>query len=217
LVVETGGLGPTTQFALLDARTLRVLQRFTLHGTFTYDALSPNARTLYLIQYVDWPNSTEYVVRAYDAGRHALRPGRIADRSQQSWEMEGTAVTRTASVSGRWVYTLYERPGGYPFIHALDTINGVAHCIGLPWSGDQTPLANVRLSLGGGGRTLEVHWKSGKPWLTVDTKSWRLTHVVPRGSFPWRWAVVGAAAAVLFLLLVLARRPRREPVPARAV
>ncbi len=133
--------------------------------------------------------------------------------------MEGWAVTRTTSTDGRWVYTLYQRGGGYPFIHALDTVNGVAHCIGLPWKGDQTALASMRLTLAPDGRTLAVRWKSGRPWLTMNTADWQLAHVQPDG-FAWRWAAAAAGGAILLVLasgLVLLGRRRQTseaaPVP----
>ena len=48
--------------------------------------------------------------------------------------MDGYPLTRVTSADGRWVYTLYQNGGvgGYPFVHALDTVRGVAHCIGVP-------------------------------------------------------------------------------------
>src|SRR5439155_2621416 len=137
LIVSGAGFGSPSPFAVLSAKTLRVLDRFTLNGNFAYDALSPDASTLYLIQHVDASNINRYVVRAYDLRSHTMRAGRIADKTQEGWVMEGSALTRATSADGRWVYTLYQRPGGYPFIHALDTVNGVAHCTGLPWTGDQ--------------------------------------------------------------------------------
>ena len=76
--------------------------------------------------------SVGYPTAGYGAPGEGLRanrllPGRIADRTQRSWVMQGSAVTRTTSEDGRWVYTLYTNPGGYPFVHALDTVRGVAH------------------------------------------------------------------------------------------
>ena len=52
--------------------------------------------------------------------------------------MQGFPAKRTASKDGRWVYTMYANPNGYPFVHALDTVNGVAHCVGFaaPPGGD---------------------------------------------------------------------------------
>ena len=217
LIVALSFAGSPTRFEILDTRLMRVVDRFALNGDFAYDALSPDSSTLYLVQHVDANNVNRYIVRAYDLQSHTLRPGRIADKTQLGWVMEGSALTRATSANGRWVYTLYQRPGGYPFIHALDTVNGIAHCTGLPWHGNQAPMVNIRLTLGGDGRTLAVHWKSGRPWLALNTASWRLTHVQPN-ALPWRWLLVGVgggAAALLALgaVVVARRRQPREPVP----
>jgi hypothetical protein len=210
LFVEYGASGSPSLFAVVDTLRWRVVDRFMLSGDFSYDALSPDASTLYLVQHVDTSNYNRYVVRAYDLRSHTLHPGRIADRTQRGWVMEGSAITRATSADGRWVYTLYQNPGGYPFIHALDTVSGVAHCTGLPWTGDQMPMWNVRLALRDGGKTLAVHWKSGKPWLTMDTASWRITHSHPT-SFAWRWLLVGVVAVVVLSFAVLLRGRRRLP------
>ena len=218
LVVATAGIGWPSRFAVVDARSMRVLERFELPGSFAYDALSPDGSTLYLVQHVDQNDEQRYVVRAYDLRNHRLLPGRIADKTQRGWVMEGWAVTRATSADGRWVYTMYQRAGGYPFIHALDTVDGVAHCIGLPWKGGQAPLVNMRLTLARDGRTLAVHWKSGRPWLTMDTGNWQLTHVHSDG-FRGRWvaAAVGSAIALVLAcgLVVLVRR--RQPSEAAPV
>ena len=152
---------------------------------------------------------SRYVVRAYDVEQRRLLPGRIADRTQRSWVMQGYAMTRTTSGDGRWAYTLYQNPGGYPFIHALDTVRGVAHCIGIPWKGsDQSALWNIRMTLGDGGSKLAVHWKSGRPFLTVDTSTWRVS--AAGRSFAWTAVAAGIAAAVALAalaLFLLRRRP----------
>lgn len=217
LFVSQSFAGSPTTFEIIDTRLMRVVDWFTLNGNFAYDALSPDASTLYLTQHVDTTDVNRYVVRAYDLRSHALQPGLIADKTQRGWIMEGAALTRTTSADGRWAYTLYQRPGGYPFIHALDTVNGVAHCIGLPWHGNQAPMTNLRMTLGGGGTTLAVHWKSGRPWLVVNTENWRLTHA-HEGAFPWRWLLVGAGGAAAVLLavgtiVVVRRRHPREAMP----
>ena len=129
---------------------------------------------------------------------------RIAVRTKKVWVLIGDAATRTTSVDGRMVYTLYTNPGGTPFIHALDAERGVAHCIGIPWtSPDQNGLLNVVLTLHGD--RLAVHWRSGKQWLDVDTASWRVTQAAGR-PFPWAW--LGFAALPLVLFLLWRRRPR---------
>jgi hypothetical protein len=218
LVVESSGRGAPTMFAVLDSRTLRILDRFTLNGSFAFDALSPDGNTLYLIQHVDSSNANRYVVRAYVLSSRTLLPGRIADKSQAGWVMEGSAVTRATSGDGRMVYTMYMRPGAYPFIHALDSVQGIAHCIGLPWQGDQAPLANARLAVADNGKTLAVRLKGGRTWLTMNTGNWRLTHVQRAGRSSSRWPLAGggvAAALALGLVLVLLGRRRhpREAAP----
>src|SRR3954451_7151765 len=114
--------------------------------------------------------------------------------------MQGSAMTRTTSADGRWVYTLYYNPGGYPFIHALDTVRGVAHCVGLPaTASEQNGLGNVVLALHV--QRLAGHSRSGRPWLNVDLASWRVSPA-GRGGFPWLWVALGLGlvAAVLLTL-----------------
>jgi hypothetical protein len=207
LVLQTLTSGTPTSFLILNTRTMRTRSQFTLKGNYSFDALSPDASRLYLIQRVDANNYSRYIVRAYDLKTHTLLPGRIADRTQKSWVMQGDALTRTTSIGGRWVYTLYMNSGGTPFIHALDTVRGVAHCIGIPWgSTDQGGLGNVVLTLHG--KRLAVHWRSGRHWLNVDTANWRITPDAG-SSFPWRWLGVGLGGfAAVGALLLLARRRR---------
>ena len=154
-------------------------------------------------------------MRAYDLSAHRLLPRVIADRTQRGWVMAGWPVSRATSPDGRWVYTLYQRTGAYPFVHALDSVRGVAHCIGIPWSGTDTAAWNMRLGLKNGGRTLAVHWRSGRPYLNMDTRTWRLS---PAGAgFPW-WGILLAGLAAV-VLLVLSRgilRRARPSAPALA-
>jgi hypothetical protein len=198
-------------FLVVNAKTLRIMHTIELKGDFAYDALSPDGNTLYLIDHVDATNSQRYVVRAYDLAAGRLVPGRIADRTQKSWVMQGYPMARTTSADGRWVYTLYSNPGGYPFVHALDTTRGVAHCIGLPWKGSQNGFYNLRLSLQSNERTLAVHWLSGRPWFAIDTSTW---HVAQdhRTSLPWLGIGAGGAAvlATAAAFLLVRRRRRAE-------
>jgi len=161
-----------TSFVVLNTRDLSVVQTISLNGSFAFDALSPNARTLYLIQH----RSTDlqhYVVRAYDLASHTLRPGRIADKTQKSWVMQGWPTSRVATFDGRWVYTLYTNPGGYPFVHALDTVRGVAHCVGMAWEGDQGPLYHYRLGINGS--RLLVMRGDGSVYRSIDRTTWTVS------------------------------------------
>jgi hypothetical protein len=207
-----------SSFAILTTKPLRLQTTVTLRGDFAFDALSPDASKLYLIQHVSAQNLDRYVVRAYDLEREVLLPGRIADRTQRDWVMQGAPVGRATSAGGRWVYTLYQNPGGYPFVHALDAVNGTAHCIGLPWTGKQDALWKLRLSLRDGGRTLDLRWPGGRPYLAVAVGSWRISHPVEKSAgFPW-WILavaVGGGAALVAGGLALrgSRRRLAGPLP----
>jgi hypothetical protein len=209
LVLADTSSGQTSPslFMVVNPRTMRTLQPITLNGYFSFDAMSPDGAKLYFIQYTrssqDSIDLNHYIVRAYDLKSNRLLPGRIADRTQKSWVMNGSPVTRTTSTDGRWVYTLYSNPAGYPFIHALDTVRGVAHCVGLPMT-NQNGIYNIRLGLHG--RTLSVHWLSGRPFVNVDTATWRVSPA-HRGGFPW-WTL--AFLAVLPPIALLLRRRRRS-------
>jgi hypothetical protein len=204
----TAGQTSPSLFMVVNPKTMKVVDPITLPGWFSFDAMSPDGSRLYFIDYVQGASSGDlnhYVVRAYDLRTNRLLPGRIADRTQKSWVMEGSPVARTKSADGRWVYTLYMNPGGYPFIHALDTVRGVAHCVGLPLQ-NQGGIGNLVLGLHG--RTLSVHWRSGRPFVNVDTASWRVTPA-HRGGFPW-WtlAFLGLVPLGVGAALVVARRVR---------
>jgi hypothetical protein len=125
---------------------------------------------LYVIQHTSSEDLQHYVVRAYDLPSHALRPGRIADKTQKSWVMQGWPAARAQTADGRWVYTLYVNPGGFPFVHALDTVNGVAHCVGFSFKGDQGRLSDFRLGIKG--NTLLVRQRDLRVYRAIDRTTW---------------------------------------------
>jgi hypothetical protein len=121
---------PRSPFALVDAATLRA-QPFTLRGDFSFDAISPDGRLIYLIEYTDPDDPTRYAVRLYvvASGRLAAEP--IVDPHEPDEAMRGQPLSRATSAEGRWAYTLYDGAGGTPFVHALDTVGRTARCIDL--------------------------------------------------------------------------------------
>ncbi len=210
-------LRKTSRFAIFTPKTLKHRATVVLKGDFSFDALSPNGRMLYLIEHRSSTDLTSYLVRAYDLSSRRLLPGVIADRTQRGWVMHGTPVSRATTASERFVYTLYQNPGGYPFVHALDTLRGVAHCIGIPWTGDQSVIGTLQLSVRDDGRTLAITmpWAGGNPPATVpsfmiDTHTYRVWQppvaTSPHGGFPW-WTLGFAALP----LLLIAKRQLRRP------
>ena len=212
--VMAGQTAPSL-FMVVNPKTMKIVDPITLPGWYSFDAMSPDASKLYFIHYTQGASSGDlnhYVVREYDLRTRRLLPGRIADRTQKSWVMQGSPVTRTKSADGRWVYTLYMNPGGYPFIHALDTVRGVAHCVGLPLQ-NQSGVGNLVLGLHG--RTLSVHWRSGRPFVNVDTASWQVAPA--HGGFDWWWLSVAALPLAAAGMVMAGRRRRSRAAELDAV
>jgi hypothetical protein len=203
----------STTFVVLNPYRMLVRDRIVLKGQFSFDALSPDASRLYLIQFAH-NDQLHYIVRAYDMETHRLLPGRIADKSQAGWVMQGIASSRVASPDGRWVYTLYSNPDGYGFVHALDTVDGVAHCVGIPVT-DQAAVTNLRMRLAGARLTLG--WHDGRVFRTIDTRTWRMSRppvAAPARAGRSATGIVAGGAAVVVLgaaAVVLLRRRRRSP------
>jgi hypothetical protein len=169
-VLQSVGYATPTRFKLVRTTDLAVLDTISLDGVYSFDALSPDASTLYLTQHRDADDLQHYVVRAYDLKTHALRAGRIADKTQRGWVMQGFPAARTETADGRWVYTLFSNPSGFPFVHALDTVRGVAHCVGIAWRGEQGPLFDYRLQVRG--NRLLVQRRDGTTYRAINRTTW---------------------------------------------
>ena len=172
--VGTPSGNTVSRFAVLDARQFRVRRTITLRGSYAFDALAPDASTLYLIQYTSSQNANRYRVRAYDLVRGRLLAGAIVDRREPADAMSGSPMTRVTSADGGWVYTLYARPSGSMFIHALDARHRAAACIDLPWK-NVAPgaLSGVRMTISGIGIVLSQ--RSIGRLATVDTRTFKVS------------------------------------------
>jgi DNA-binding beta-propeller fold protein YncE len=151
------GLAAETRLLVLDTKTLRTRRMIDLTGDFSFDALSPDARTVFLIEHNSVKNYERYRVRAYDLAHGRLLPNAIVDRTEPS--MSGSPVARVVAPGGTWVYTLYSHFNGEPFVHALDTVHASARCLDIDWHGNQNLLWSARLTLGDG--KLSVTTKAG--------------------------------------------------------
>jgi hypothetical protein len=121
----------STHLAIVDPATLAVRRRIELHGDFSFDAISPDGRWVYVIQYTSRSDPTRYRVRALDAPTGTLLPGSIVDPRDRGEAMHGNPLTRATSADGSLAFTLYDG-NGHPFVHALDTATGTARCIDVP-------------------------------------------------------------------------------------
>jgi len=200
----------TTRLLVLNTLPLTVRARLTLPGWSIVDALSPDGRWLYLIHYVS-SDVTKYEVLAYDLRAHRLLAKPIVDPRDRGEAMTGFAVDRVMSSDGRWAYTLYVRPSGVPFVHALDTTGRRAVCVDLPSLADLA-VGNGHLALGPGGASLQVQIDGatvgaintrtftvrtgGAPAAAAPVESVARRHQSNRGQgdVPWELIVLSIAA-----------------------
>lgn len=163
-LVLASNVGVPTRFAVLSVPRLKVVRRVSLQGRFSFDALSPSGRTLYLVQHLG-NAGVQYRVRAYDVDAGRLLPQPVVDPAIGRAPMTGVPMARATSPSGRWAYTLYQQPSGGGFVHALDTVGRKAVCVGLRRPG-------IRLALAGG--RLSVFGQHGRRLAAIDTRTLRL-------------------------------------------
>ena len=202
-----------TTFAIVDAKRLRLVRRFTLRGDFSFDAISPHAKTLFLIQYVAPKDPSRYAVRAYDLAAGRLLPAPVVDPRERDEAMRGSPVTRTTSPDGRWAYTLYDGGGATPFVHALDTTGRTARCIDMPMLVGRRDLYQLRLTVADAGRRIEVRAKD-EPIAFVETSDFRVT--VPQatsgGIGAWKLAGASTLAALFAAAVFLGIRRSRNRI-----
>lgn len=212
-----------SRLLVLGLRPLRVSHRITLRGTFGFDAISPDGKRLYLVEYVDPKDPRKYVVRSYDVARKRLEPGAIVDAREPDEDMRGVPVSRVSSADGRWAYTLYD--GAHePFIHALDTVRRRAFCIDLPMLANAADPFSLRLGIGSEGVSVVG---GGRPLAMVDTKTMRASEPPlagkPAKPKPERreqasagggadWLLAGGIAALALVTVVTVRGIRRRAV-----
>jgi len=193
-------------FAILDTQLFlrhpqtgnapdHAITRFSLRGAYGFDALSPDASTMYLIHnFYGGRRRGGYEVRALDVSSGRLLPHPIVDPSEPDERMQGSAVSRVAGLDGRWAYTLYT--GKETFLHALDTVRGRAVCVDLPQLdhlGLREPF-QLRLSLSADGTEVLVHSRDTKDapdgtLLAIDTGSFDVHEPV--------WMLLGLPANFL--------------------
>jgi hypothetical protein len=216
-----------TTFAVVDTRTLRVRRTIGLRGDFSFDAISPGGRVMYLIEYLNPRNFTEYAVRAYNmrTGRLYGRP--VVDPNEAGEDMYGIPVSRATSRDGRWHYTLYEARK-HPFVHALDTVGRTAVCIDIEggvksvWDATLSPRGPLLDVVDHSGRTLaeidtrthEVVWER-PPAEPAKGQAKPKAEQAPYASTSWL-PIAGPIAALLLLAAAtrgLARSKRQASEP----
>jgi hypothetical protein len=212
-----------SDFVVVETARLHRVARFSLHGDFSLDAISPDGGLLYFVQSF---SATRYAVRAFDLTAERLRRAPVVDPAEPDEPLRGSPMARALSRDGRWAYTLYDGNGKHPFIHALDTERARAKCIDLDGLAGRQDMIDMRLTVGGGGTVL-VRDGSRRPLYAVDPRTFAVH--VPRPAAPappapvaddgnpgWIAPVAGLALlALLALVAVKAGGGRFAPARTR--
>jgi hypothetical protein len=208
-----------TRLLVLDTSRLwlKPVRTIDLNGDFSFDALSPRGRLMYLIHYTSPTDPTVYEVRRVDLSTGALAAKAVTDPEEHGVKMGGRPLERVESRDGRWAYTLYDGNGS-PFVHALDTSTSSAHCIDLAMlKHRQYWMMSLRLDRSG--RELLLVRKQ-VPQVAIDLRTFTTAEPAPPagakptgGGFPWTLVVllVGGLAAAATLVFVVRRRPYSSP------
>lgn len=118
-----------TRLVVLEG--LRPVRSVSLRGAYEVETLSPDGRRLFLIHW----RSNGYDLQLYDFARRRLLPTPTFESNGETEKMVGQAWTGVATRNGHWLLTLYVEGDGTSFVHALDLLRGVGHCVDLPLSG----------------------------------------------------------------------------------
>jgi hypothetical protein len=209
-----GQMRKVSKFPVLSTRNLQLIQTVVLQGSWSFDALSPDGKTLYLIEHVNRRDVSQYRVRAYDLESKRLLQKPIRD-PKTGLIMHGYPMSRATSADGRWAYTLYQAQD-HSFVHALDTVNRKAACIDLPADTPPEYVGDSRLIVGPNG-DLTVKSRGGGVLAVIDTQTHALRESVETpvkatadDSIPWPG--IGASLAALLAAAVFLVRRRLRPV-----
>jgi hypothetical protein len=202
-----------TQFEVVNAKSLRLRDAITLRGSYSFDAISPNGKLIYLIQYTDPAKPSQYLVRAYDLDAGHLLRAPVIDPDEAGQPMTGRPITRAMSPGGQWAYTLYQGSDEGPFVHALDTSAHKAVCVDLDGLNLPAHLAGSRLAVSSDGQELTIT-RDGSELGTIDTHTWAVSPpATPTNGHGFPWILIAilalAAAAGAGIASRVVRRRRR--------
>jgi WD40 repeat protein len=149
-LVLVGAAGATSSFAVVDTGLLKLAAIAEVAGHFTYDAISDDGNSLYLIERIT-PEAAKslvaidpayaYRVRAYDVPTKKLSDTLVVDvklaaqtngdnaETRVDGFMSGIYQSSVPSRDGEWNFSFYYNPKRGPFIHVLHLNARNAFCI----------------------------------------------------------------------------------------
>ena len=149
-LVLVGETGAKSSFAIVDTSLVRLAAFAGVPGAFTYDAISDDGTSLYLIERITpeaarqlpGVNATYgYRVRVYDVPAGKMSETLVVDvklaaqtdgnnaETRIDGIMSGIYQSSVPSRDGRWNFSFYYNPSRGPFIHVLRLDSRSAFCI----------------------------------------------------------------------------------------
>jgi hypothetical protein len=164
-----------TRLTVVGTSRWTVFRRIDLRGTYGVEAVSLDARRLFLIKYDDGG----YNLRLYDLRTSRLAVTPLVEGASAQQKMIGAAWTSVATSDGRWLLTLYIKPEGGGFIHSLDLDRGFGHCLDLPTGFvDPSTIRTSSLALSPDERRLYIAGPFAGRLLVVDLAGPRIARIV---------------------------------------
>src|SRR5438309_7196488 len=149
-LVLVGASGAESSFAVVDTSLVRLAAFAKVPGPFTYDAISDDGTSLYLIERIT-PQAAQalpgvnvaygYRVRVYDVPAAKLSETLVVDVKLAAQTNGNNAETRIDGImngiyqssvpsrDGGWNFSFYYNPNRGPFIHVLHLDSRSAFCI----------------------------------------------------------------------------------------
>ena len=149
-LVLVGESGAKSSFAIVDTSLVRLAAFAEVPGPFTYDAISDDGSSLYLIERITPEAARElpgvnatygYRVRVYDVPAGKMSETLVVDvklaaqtdgnnaETRLDGIMSGIYQSSVPSRDGRWNFSFYYNPTRGPFIHVLHLDSRSAFCI----------------------------------------------------------------------------------------
>jgi YVTN family beta-propeller protein len=149
-LVLVGEVGAKSSFAIVDTSLVKLAAFAEIPGPFTYDAISDDGTSLYLIERITPEAARElpgvnaaygYRVRVYDVPAGKMSETLVVDVKLASQTDGNNAETRLDGImsgiyqssvpsrDGRWNFSFYYNPSRGPFIHVLHLDSRSAFCI----------------------------------------------------------------------------------------
>jgi YVTN family beta-propeller protein len=205
-LVLVGEAGASSSFAVIDTALVKLAAVAQIPGPFSYDAISDDGTSLYLIERITPQAARElgvntaygYRVRAYDVPTAKLSETLVVDVKLASQTTGDNAETRVDGImngiyqssvpsrDGLWNFSFYYNPNRGPFIHVLHLNSRSAFCIlDLPLvSGGYEKRLGWSLALTPSGKTLYAVNGALGIVSSIDATTLKVTRTVTIAGLP---------------------------------